>query len=948
MNTKTKAYTFFTFLSLALASKSYCQEQDSTATPERGTTPASVYDSVPLPYFNVSKLSSTASVSLVQSVNLQKTPTQNITNTLYGLAPGLLVNQGNGTPGYDGAGIWIRGIGSYNYGSYAIFVDGFQTDIKYLQYLSPQEIESIAVLKDAAALAVFGVKGANGALWVTTKRGVKSKPTVELNSVTGIQQPMGIKKPLQSYDYAALYNEAKSNDNYRTWLPTYSTADLINYQQGYLSNTDWYKNTLRDNPVYTATNLSLRGGGDAVRFFTFLGYSRDNGFYNVKNDDTHSNIRMQLYNVRTNLDFNLFKFFEGKIDIGGRIENRAGPNYSSASLWQHLASYPNNIYDVRNTDGTWPGTAVHPNNPYASISELGYVSTHDRLLQANLSLKEKLDFFVPGLYLKQAISFSTWTRGTYSVTKDYARLINNIVQTNNAPTNYQVIDDYGTNQWSSRQFQGTLGYDKTIDASTLNIAVEYLQYLNRVDENMNGNGGINVNYGFQNIGARIHYDYSQKYIGEISLAYSGSDNYQKGNRFSFYPALSGAWIIFNNHLQNTNFNFLKLRASAGIAGYDYFNGYRYLYVPYFAARRSFLIGNGNPSTVWGLEPMYKANPNITAEKSYKYNIAIESKFFDKLSVVLEGFIDNRRGVVTYDNSMPGVYGAVAAYENMGKVNTKGIEISIDYLKQAGKFWYSFGGNATHLRDKIIFMGEVDEASPNSAKTGRSIGTPFGYEASGFYDITDFDAAGKLKSGIPIPNFGEVQPGDIRYKDINSDNIIDNRDMVQIGHSFLPKLSYSFKLQAGYKGFDFRALFQGINGRSISLLDSWSKIIAFENNGTAYDLAKGRWAYYPEQGIDTRANASYPRLSLVNNTNNYIPSTFWQKSGDFLRLRTIELGYSIPASTFKRQQIKNCRFYLNAVNPLTFSSMLKKYGLDPETPIGYPAVKSYNLGLTFNL
>lgn len=896
---------------------------------------------------SLQKISSTASIVTIGGDILQKTPTANLHNTMYGLFPGMHVAQGSGEPGYDGAWLTIRGIGSYNYGSYAIYVDGFQTESSFLQYLTPAEIESISILKDASALATFGMKGANGVIWVETKRGKIGKPQVKLQIRTGLQKALHITKPLDSYEYASLYNEAISNDNGRIWTPHYSELQLKDYKTGKGINTDWYDQVLRNSTPYLAADASFTGGIDAAKYFVMVNFTRSEGLYDTKTDDTHSNARLQQFNVRSNFDFKLFQIFEGKVDLGARIEDRRYPGYNGNSLWNNLERYPNNIYAVQNENGTWTGTAIYPDNPLASITELGYFSTRDRNLQANFSLKEKLDFITPGLYLAEAVSFNSWTRGSYNVTKNYTRYIGTEQQTTDKNTNYSISDDWGTNQWTWIQLKTMAGYDKQIGVHKVSTAASYLQYVYNVDANQNGDGGINTKYAYRNISGRFNYTYNDKYIGEFGFAVSGSDNYKKGNRYGFYPTISGAWVISNEEtLKNSNIiDLLKLRASIGKIGYDGFEGRRYLYEQYYQWNGSYPTGNGNPTWHGGLVPAYTANPEIFAEQSLKYNLGIDAQLFGKFSITADAFMDKRSDIVSQDFSLSDAYGVDAPYKNIGKVTTTGFEANMQYADKIGTFHYSIGGNISYFKDKINYMAELTPASPYAWQTGNSIGSQFGYQATGFYNISDFNTDGTLKEDIPFPSFGEVQPGDIKYKDLNDDKRIDDKDKLKIGGSDCPNLTYALTATAEYNGFDFRVLFQGVASREVNILNAArNKVIAFENNGNAYAIAKNRWAYYPEQNIDTREYASYPRLSTKNNNNNYRNSTFWMKNGNFLRMRNIEVGYNLTKDTLKKLRLSQARIFISGINLLTWSSLSKNYDMDPESLSGYPALKSYNIGV----
>jgi TonB-linked SusC/RagA family outer membrane protein len=914
-----------------------------------GVNQAELWKYTPTALFESDKVSSTAAISSVSGEVLSKTPVANLSNTLYGLLPGLNVLQGTGEPGNDRAYLWIRGIGSYNYEDYTIFVDGFQTTFNYLQYLSPAEIDQISVFKDAAALAPFGMKGANGVIWVTTKRGQSGKPTIQIQARYGFQSPININDPLDSYNYASLYNEAVSNDNGRLWSPVYSDAQLEEYRNGRGINTRWYDEVLKDNGYFARADATFSGGSKGAKYFVLLGYMNNQGLYDVKNDDQHSNAGLEQFNFRTNLDFTIFQIFEGKVDLGGRIEDRSYPNFDATTLWNNLEKYPSNIYEPINEDGTWAGTNTYPDNPLASIRELGYISAHDRTLQANFTLKENLDFLTHGLYVSESASFSTWNRGTYKVSKNYARFLNGMQQTPDQNTNYSIYDDYGTNQWNWYQFQGQVGYSRDFGKSHLTSAINYLWYTRNVDSNQNGAAGLNMKYGYQNLGGRIHYNYDGRYSAEFGFAYSGSDNFDKNNRYAFYPSLSAAWTISNESFlkENNIINFAKLRISAGKSGYDVFSGGRYLYQLYYTYSRSYPTGNGTPTWNGGITPAYTPNPDISAEESMKYNVGTDIQLFKSLDITVDAFLDKRSKIITPDHSLMAVFGANPPYRNIGKVTNKGFEVSVLFSNQLGKLKYQIGGMAFYHSNKIDYMAEIPPVTLNAAQTGRSIGTLFGYQALGFYDIDDFDNEGNLKVDEPIPEFGAVQPGDIKYQDINGDKKVNELDMVAIGNNFLPKWTYSLMMNAEYKGFDFSFLFQGVAGKDVNLLDASNQTVTFRDNGNAYPLAFERWAYYPDEGIDTRQSATYPRLSTLDNPNNYRNSTFWIKNGAFFRLRNVEIGYTFLFSAMNKRSASSMRFFINGVNLFTWSPLLKNYDIDPETMMGYPALKSFNCGLNVN-
>lgn len=906
----------------------------------------------------INKKMSTAAVSAVSGDILFKTPVANLTNTLYGRLPGLTVQQQSGEPGYDAASMAIRGAGTYDNAGLSVYVDGFQTTLSYFQYLSPSEIESIAVLKDAASLSIFGMKGANGVLWVTTKRGTISKPKVQFQVVSGVQQAMKINKPLNAYEYAKFYNQAISNDRYTNnayqyvWTPKYTDAQLEAYQNGTGVNVDWYDQVLKTNTPYIDGNLLFSGGDKTTKYAVVLDYTRDQGLYDVATGSTTSNAQIQRFNLRSNLDFNFFKIFEAKIDLGGRIEDRRYPNYAGYSLWADMASYPSNIYPVKDTaTRQWSGTTIYPNNPMGSIKALGWSSSHDRTLQANFNLKERLDFITQGLYLNEAVSFNTWARSSASKTATYARFYNGVQTTTDKSTDIVANGTSPTNQYDWKQAMITLGYDRTFGLHDVAAGVNYYASNYLVDWGTNQlglNTGNNIFYHYENISGRFHYQYNEKYIAEFGFAVSGSDNYAPGNKWGFYPAVSAGWILSNEGwLKKSSYvNFLKLRASVGKTGNDVSNAGRYLFQQYFSSNGSFYTGNNGLSTNTGLVQSYVPSADIFAEESMKYNIGADATLFKHLSLTFDYFIDKRSGIITQDNSYSGVFGSTAPYRNVGKVTNKGFEIMASYSNKTGRVGYTAGGYIAYAKNKIDYMAEVPPVNDFSKSTGLSIGTPKGLIATGLYQLSDFNANGTLRSPLPASGFGTVQPGDIKYKDLDGNGIIDQNDVTDIGKPSFPQLTYAFNVGVNYSNIDLNVFFQGAGLRDVNIYSAaYSQTVAYVNNANAYAIAKNAWAYYPSQGIDTRATATYPRLTTVANTNNYQNSTFWIKNGSFLRIRNIELGYTIPEDVLKKAHIEKLRIYISAINPVTWSSLWSNYNIDPETNSGYPGLKSYNAGLS---
>jgi len=924
-----------------------------------------VHRIVPGNLFPVADLINTGAVSTVSGEIMYKSTTPNLSNTVSGRLAGLFSLQGTGEPRWGAASWFIRGIGTYSLSGNAnvakYFVDGFEVVGDCVEYLSPSEISSISILKDAAALSTFGMRGANGIVWIETKRGESGSPKVQFQTRTGIQTPINILKPLNSYEFASLYNQAISNDHGMAWTPTYSNAQLDGYKNGKDTDVDWYDETLRNKGHYSDADLSFYGGSELIRYHVSLGYANHQGLYNVDNTDQTSNNRFTRYNVRTNLDINLFKILEASIDIGGRLQDWNRPNFSSSSLMNNLASYPSNIYPVYDelvTDdlSNFSGTTIYNNNPVASIKGLGRISDRLRIMQANFKFKEKLDLLTDGLYLQQDFSFYVQSLGSYSKTQNYARYFGGARQTTDQTTSIVAsgLGSNGMEEWKQGSF--AVGYANSFGANEINSA------LNLRISDYKGNGLFGYQYHYLNYNGKVNYAYDRRYVAEFGFSYFGSDAYATGNKFGFYPAISGAWIASNESFLESNeiVNFLKLRASIGKTGgaesyetgnmSNFLSDGRYLYQQYYQSSLagSFYMGNSAPYGSQGtIAPLFIANKNVFAEKSIKYNAGVDMNLFQKIDLTFDVFLDKRSDILTFDNTLMNYYGINLQFNNIGKMTNKGFELSLAYNDRAGDFNYSLFGMAFYAKNKIDYMAEVTPAEPYNARTGKPYGAPMGLEAIGYYQLSDFNADGSLKAGIPEPMFGAVQPGDIRYMDKNNDGYVDQLDNTEIGPPSYPKLSFSFGGNVVYKGFDFSLFFCGSSGASVYLLNYSPQMKAFVNNGNAYEWAKKAWAYYPEQGIDTRANATYPRLTTVENENNYRASTFWIRSNDFLRLKNIELGYDFCYQYIKNAGISRLRLYVNALNPVTISNVLKDFNMDPESGYGYPALKSYNVGIQVN-
>ena len=901
---------------------------------------------------------STAAVSTVSGDDLYHIQTSNLSNTWVGMLPGLTVIQGNGAVGYDNANWLIRGVNSYGsgtWGSARIFVDGFEVNSEYLVSLSPSEIKSISILKDGAALAIYGDRGANGVIKIETKRGEIGPAKVTAQVRYGAQTPNIYNKPLNSYEFANLYNQAVSNDNGMVWSPAYSAEQLAAYKEGRGIDVDWYDEVLKDAGSYMDGDIIFNGGNGNARYNVNLGYLNTSGILNTKNTDKTKNLGYERYNIRANLDFNILQIFEFKVDFNGRIEMRRRPNYGVTDLFSNLARYPSNIYNIFDDEEKThlSGTSIYPNNPYGSVNELGWYSQKARSLQGNFQLREKLDIVTPGLYLEEAFSFYSYTLSTYSKTKNYARYHNGATTTTDETTSItaSAYGSAGMQDW--KQGRLTAGYDREFGLHSVSAVLNYNISAYK------GNDFYTYKVNYLNFNGIFDYSYDNRYVAQFAYSYFGNDAYAPGHRWHFYPSGSFAWVASNeDFLKNSSVvDFLKVRASVGVAGTSQSNATsvltnfdtsgRYLFKDYYTSSYigAFYIGPNGGTDNGSLVPMFLGSDDIVPEKSVKYNVGVDATLFKGLNLTVDAFLDKRSDILTLNNSKMGYYGKQYVFSNIGKMTNKGFEANAIYNGKSGDFSYRVNGMVSYAKNRIDFMNEVTPANEFSAQTGRPYGTYIGLVAERFYDISDFDSEGNLKMGIPTPAFGSVQPGDVKYKDLDKNGVVDQNDKTQIGKSAYPEWYFSFGGKFAYKGFDLEVLFQGAAGVSVNLLDNKNQVVAFVDNGNAYEIAKGAWAYYPAEGIDTRATATYPRLTTLSNENNYQTSSLWVKNADYLKLRNLELGYNFASRKVQEAGISNLRVYLSAQNLATFSGLLRKYNLDPERLSGYPTVTSYNVGVS---
>ena len=884
------------------------------------------------------KWMTTGAVSSVKGNEL-KSFVPNIANMLNGQIPGLVVQQWGCEPGADSPAMNARGVNTYGSGTgLFIVIDGFQSTEAYFQQLTPQEIESITLLKDASATAIYGSKGANGVLLITTKRGTSDKIKINFSIQSGFQQPLRLPEFLGAYDYATLYNEALVNDGKS---PFYTPMDLEAYKTGndpiFHPDVDWYGTILRKAAPITNYNFTASGSNEYFRYFVLLNVLDDRSLYRKAGNvsDFSKNGTYTRYNFRTNIDVKLSKRLQGAVTLGGTMEDKTNPGTSenTSGMFDLMSSIAPNAFPVYVSTGMYGGNSMY-SNPLGDLMQTVYTSYNGRSLQAIFQLKGDLGFITPGLSVNGAVGFNTYFKSYSKKSRQYARYsvdrdnADEIIYTTYGQNTSLAGDESSSSQWRDYSLQASLNYNRTFNGLH-NIDAIYLGSYNDYVVT-----GTDLSYKNIAMGGRVTYSYDKRYIGEFSFGYNGTENFPKGHRFGFFPAGSLGWILSNEAFLKGNpiLNYLKLRASYGIVGNDNIGGIRYMFDQYYDGY-GYHLGNSN-NVQDGLVQGKLANPDVTWEKEKKFNVGFEATLVNKIDVSFDYFIQKRSNILSQPyRTVPDYLGISRPDINIGKVGNKGLETSIRYNGIGKKdLTYFVETSLWYAKNKVVYNAEAIQENEYLYGTGRIVGQPFVLEAIGFFKDED----DILKS--PTQTFTDVRPGDIKYKDQNKDGKIDSNDYYPIGYTSMPQITLGLHGGITFKGFDMDIFFQGAANRTVYCGGKYYH--AFQNDAKVSSIALGRWT--PE----TAETATYPRLSSENNLNNYQASSFWQKNGNFLKLRSLEIGYTLPFQLSRKINLEKVRIFANGTNLFSLDHM--DGFTDPETMSGYPALRTISFGLSIQL
>jgi TonB-linked SusC/RagA family outer membrane protein len=936
------------------------------------------------------------SVATITTKDLTQSPTANINNALAGRLPGLIVNQyAGGEPGVDQSELFIRGKATYGNQSAIVIVDGIERD---MSYLAPDEIETFTILKDASATAAYGIRGANGVIVITTKRGkAAEKATVNLKASIGINQPIGFPEYLGSADYATLYNEARLNDAKMTGadissLNLFSQQAIDNFRRAKGDNSDglgydWDYYDFAFKPgLQEDVSLSIRGGTDKVRYYVLANYFSQGGNYKYSNAGEYdSQTKFTRYNFRSNIDININRYLSTRLDLGARITDRNAPGTTAGRLMTICATQPpylpilveenahpqNEEYIQQNPRGMLYGDNIYRYNLLGELSRTGYLNEKNTYLNGSFAMNLDMEFLTKGLKAEVMFSYDAsegrWINRKLDTYKDgyreypkYATFMpiegsDAYMAGGHYTGAYKTGNKYDIDQ--------TIGNGFSHNASDGRTYIQARLDYNRLFSNRHevtamllanrGNRTVNneLAYHSQGITGRFAYYYNQKYLMEFNFGYNGSENFAPGKRYGFFPAGSIGWVVSEEEFMKKAswIDFLKVRASYGLVGSDNVSS-RFPYLAFYGGGSGYDFGNNFGTNVGGTSEGNLANANLTWEKARKLNVGIDfTTLNQRLALTIDAFYEYRFDIITDMNSdgimgYPDIVGKDAALQNLGEVSNRGVDIELSWNDKIGKdFRYYIRPNLTFSRNRLEYKAEVARKNSWRKETGKRLYENFVYVFDHF--VADQEEADRLNK-IGYQPWGQLIPGDVVYKDLDRNGVIDDEDRTAMGNPRSPELMFGIPFGFQYKNFDFSVLLQGATKSSILL--NGAAVFDFpqfeqDKIGRVKKMHLDRWT--PE----TAATAKYPALHYGTHDNNKNGnSSLFLYDASYLRLKNVEIGYNISPQLLRKFHVQQARIYVQGLNLLTFDK-LGDVDIDPETKSGdgaswYPIQKVFNFGI----
>jgi TonB-linked SusC/RagA family outer membrane protein len=872
-----------------------------------------------------------SAISQIYGSQFENNPIISNGNKLTGLLPGLFVMQNNGEPGDEGASLWLRGKRTLRGKGPVVMVDGVE---RSMELLDPSDIETVTVLKDAASTAQYGMRGGNGIVLVTTKRGEEGKIKVSFNVRGGIKQPTTTPKFLDSYDYATLYNEAQRNDN-PTQTPMYNDVDLAKYLQAregtlegldtYLyPNVDWYNDYLRKYTWQQRYSLNIDGGNKYAKYFVSAGYTKNNGLYNVDKtvNEYNTNASMDMVTLRSNIDIQVTNRFKMSLDLAGKQEQRTYPGDrgdAALRVFRSLYKTPPNAHPVLTPNDKIAGTVDYNSNPYGLLNYQGYSLYYTRRMAATLNMEHDLDFITKGLKVKGSVAFDSYYEQTTLRNKSFKSYKIATVLNADGTRTPQYMPDGTTLRYTETGSNTQMGaggnYDDTQRLINYEAALDYSRqfgkhevtaYAGFSQREIGQENNANLSRLYRGYNGRLSYAFAKKYLTEFTVGYQASEQMPPWAKYTVFPAASVGWVVSEeNFLKDSKFiNLLKLRASHGLSGWDDIGGY-FIWYQQFASSGGINFGNTAASYSGWNEGAFALN-NVQPEQVRKSDLGVDVALLNNHISFSGDYFMERNSKIMVQPELPFSMGIRFPDMPIAIVENKGFDLQLSYNDKIGKVEYTISGVLSKAENKVVERGEAKKLYEYQQRTGRPLDPVFGLVALGlFQNQEEIDAS-------PRQTFGVVKPGDIKYLDVNDDKVIDSYDETYLGLNADPTMQYGINLNVKYKGFDFTAMLTGQEGGKI--YQGGEAMYEFHDNGTVREHHLGR--FNPEDP-NSWATATYPRLSLANKANNQRTSTYWARSTALTRLKTVELGYTIPDRLSKYVKMQNIRFYVNGYNLFTW-------------------------------
>ncbi|HIX96218.1 MAG TPA: TonB-dependent receptor [Candidatus Alistipes avistercoris] len=874
-----------------------------------------------------------------------KVPAANLTQGLAGRVAGLVSVQRTSEPGFDDADIYIRGISTLTASMSAplTLVDGVP---RSFANVDPEDIESFSILKDASATAVYGVRGANGVIIINTKSGLKGRPKFTVRYTEGITTPTKITDFVDGATYMEMSNEASTTRGGGTLYSREVIEKTRTHADPYLyPNVDWMDEILRDYSHNRSANVNVSGGSDKAVYYIGLAYYDEDGMYkDTKLADYNSNTYYRRYNVTTNLTLNPFRTTEIKLGIQGYLANANYPASSQATIFESAYFTQPTYIAPMYPDGKLGAFSGGGLNPVAELGATGYANQWRSQVYSNLRVTQQL---CKGLSITGMFSFDTYNYTSNRFTK--------------SPNTYHATGrDANGNLIYEQTRQGTenLAYslsakgDRTI---YLEAALNYKNTFGRHDVSgmllFNQSDEINTKatnveealpYRFRGLAGRFTYGFDDRYFAEFNFGYNGSENFAPKNRYGFFPSMGLGWVISNESFFEPLtgvIQYLKVRGTWGQVGNSQISGRRFAYLATVtdSSSTSYTFGK-NMDQNFGTTAINEYAVDVTWEVADKTDIGVDMRLLNnKLNFQFDYFKESREGIYLRRSSIPAYVGMINnPYGNIGRVENKGVEFSINYANSWGDWSLSLMGNYSFNRNKVL-EDDSTAAYPWQSTIGNKVGQRFGLVALGLFESYEEIAASPMQTG-------DTRPGDIKYKDVNGDGKIDEYDKVPIGWGSVPEIMYGFGFSVGWKNLSLTAMFQG--AAHVDAMLSGEGVLPFSQGSSRGNLLSNITDRWTEQ--NPSQDVFYPRLSIGNINMNYETSTWWLKNTDYLRLKNIELSYRLPDRWMKRIHLDNARVFIQGVNLLTFSSFkIWDVELGDGRGARYPNIASVSLGVNFN-